>query len=98
MKKKLTANMIPLTDPYVYEFIGEGNTSGIFQIESPGMQNLMKQMFSDVSSKLRTLEKKYSCKGYDVKYLGKEKDENSTKKVKNKELIFLITIITYTSI
>lgn len=83
MKKKLTANDIPLTDPYVYEFIGTGKTSGIFQIESAGMQNLMKQMFADVSGKLRIIEKKYNCKGYkDIKYFGTETDESKISIIK----------------
>lgn len=82
---KLSVNDIPLTDPYVYEFIGTGKTSGIFQVESQGMQNLMKQMFSDVGPKIRVIEKKYLCKGYNsktLKYYGKETNKDSVAVVK----------------
>ena len=43
---------IPLFDPRVYEYIGRGDTDGIFQIESPGMKNLMKDMFFDIKEKI----------------------------------------------
>ena len=82
LKKKLKVGDIPLTDPYVYEFIGTGKTSGIFQIESAGMQNLMKQMFSDVPRKIKNLETTYQCKGYDVVYLGKETDVQKVEEIK----------------
>lgn len=87
--KKLKQMDIPLTDPYVYKFIGTGNTKGIFQIESAGMQNLMKQMFSDVGRKIDTIEKKYLCSGYDCDftqkkciYTGSETDEDVIKDIK----------------
>lgn len=38
---------IPLTDKKSYELISKGLTDGIFQIESPGMKNLMKELFKD---------------------------------------------------
>lgn len=56
---------IPLNDPYVYEYIGSGDTDGIFQVESGGMKGLMKEMYFDVSSKLRKLESEYKCQGFD---------------------------------
>lgn len=82
LTKKLKLGDIPLTDPYVYEFIGTGRTSGIFQIESAGMQNLMKQMFADVSKKIRSLENTYSCKNYDVQYVGTETDTEKVEEIK----------------
>lgn len=63
--KKLNQNDIPLNDPYVYKFISTGKTKGIFQIESPGMQNLMKQMFSDVGRRIASIESKYNCTGFE---------------------------------
>lgn len=45
---------IPLTDVKVYEFISKGETEGVFQLESPGMTVFMKDLFQDVTSKLRT--------------------------------------------
>lgn len=44
---------IDLYDVKVYEHIGKGDTDGIFQIESPGMKSLMKDMFYDVSSRIK---------------------------------------------
>lgn len=35
-------------DLEVYRFIQRGNTAGVFQLESPGMTNLMKQLFQDI--------------------------------------------------
>lgn len=40
---------IPINDPKVYQFLEKGYTEGVFQFESPGMTNLLKQMFADVS-------------------------------------------------
>lgn len=40
-------------DVNVYDFISKGNTAGLFQLESAGMTDLMKQLFHDVSH-LRT--------------------------------------------
>lgn len=56
---------IPLTDPYVYAEISEGNTQAIFQIESEGMRGFMKQLFADVKSKIKAIETKYGISGYD---------------------------------
>lgn len=33
---------LPLDDPKVYELLREGDTTGVFQLESPGMKNLLK--------------------------------------------------------
>ena len=74
MEKKLNVKDIPLTDPYVYKFLGTGNTIGIFQVESPGMQGLMKQMFADVAGNLQKLERKYECTGYNPVYHGSATD------------------------
>jgi DNA polymerase-3 subunit alpha len=58
---------IPMFDPDVYAYIATGDTEGIFQIESDGMQSLMKDMFADVKDKLRF------CKDdQDRENLGKE--------------------------
>lgn len=35
---------IDMDDPKVYEYIGTGNTEGIFQLESGGMRNFMKKL------------------------------------------------------
>lgn len=40
---------IPVNDPKVYQFLEKGYTNGVFQFESGGMTNLLKQMFADVS-------------------------------------------------
>lgn len=35
---------IPLDDPKVYEMIGQGDTDGVFQLESGGMRNLLREL------------------------------------------------------
>ena len=35
---------IPLDDPAVYEFLGRGDTTGVFQLESSGMKDLVIKM------------------------------------------------------
>lgn len=36
-------NRIPIDDPAVYALIASGNTSGVFQLESPGMRRFLRQ-------------------------------------------------------
>jgi DNA polymerase-3 subunit alpha len=55
---------VPLSDPYVYAEISEGNTYAIFQIESEGMRSFMKELFSDVKEKISVIESKYSFTGF----------------------------------
>ncbi|RMH80361.1 MAG: DNA polymerase III subunit alpha [Acidobacteria bacterium] len=38
---------LPLDDPKVYELLKDGNTTGVFQLESPGMKNLLKRLEPD---------------------------------------------------
>ena len=40
----LELNKIPLDDPGVYKMIGDGDTLGVFQLESRGMTSFMKQL------------------------------------------------------
>lgn len=46
--KKISMSDIPLDDRRVYQFLKEGNTAGVFQIESPGMTNLIREIYGDV--------------------------------------------------
>ena len=55
---------LPLNNPYVYREIAQGLTHALFQIESDGMRNLMRELFGDVEEKISYLEDKYSCKGF----------------------------------
>ncbi len=48
--KKIDADRLDFDDENVYAFLGTGKTDGIFQLESAGMKNLMKEL------KPRTLE------------------------------------------
>ena len=41
---KLNLSTIPIDDPGVYQFIGEGHTSGLFQLEGGGMTRYLVQM------------------------------------------------------
>ncbi len=38
---------IPMSDPKVYELLGQGDTIGVFQLESSGFQRLMRQLKPD---------------------------------------------------
>ncbi len=38
---------LPLDDPLVYELLRKGNTTGVFQLESVGMKNLLKRLEPD---------------------------------------------------
>lgn len=38
---------LPLDDPKVYELLREGDTTGVFQLESSGMKNLLKRLEPD---------------------------------------------------
>jgi DNA polymerase-3 subunit alpha len=53
-KKKLDISEIPLDDKEVFELLSSGETIGIFQLESPGMRrvarNLKPSKFSDVTA------------------------------------------------
>lgn len=73
---------VPLTDPYVFEDIGTGRTVGVFQLESGGMQNLMRKMFYDVSDRIAVVEKKYGMTGYGDRIRG-AKDEETRNKYQN---------------
>ena len=42
--RKIDIEKIPLDDEKVYEFISQGNTIGVFQLESAGMTNFMKEL------------------------------------------------------
>lgn len=39
---------IPITDPYAYRHIQAGNTVGVFQLESPGMTDLVSKTYLDI--------------------------------------------------
>lgn len=49
LEKPMTLLDIPIYDKKTYEFIGTGKTVGTFQLESPGMQHLMKELFQNAS-------------------------------------------------
>jgi len=42
--ERLTPEEIPLDDPVTYELLKEGRTVGVFQLESSGMQELLRKM------------------------------------------------------
>jgi DNA polymerase III subunit alpha len=52
--KTLTYQNIPIHDPRIYELVARGDTLGVFQLESGGMQNLCIRMkpdrFADISA------------------------------------------------
>lgn len=43
-QKRPSLLQIPLDDPKVYQMIASGDTNGIFQLESKGMRNLLKEL------------------------------------------------------
>jgi DNA polymerase-3 subunit alpha len=44
---ELDIDHVPLDDPGVYEMLGRGDTTGVFQMESPGMRQLIKVLAPD---------------------------------------------------
>ena len=42
--KKFSIEAVPLDDPLTYELLNAGKTVGVFQLESPGMQNASRQV------------------------------------------------------
>jgi DNA polymerase-3 subunit alpha len=44
---ELDIDAVPLDDPAVYEMLRKGETTGVFQMESPGMRNLIKLLEPD---------------------------------------------------
>jgi DNA polymerase III subunit alpha len=52
LSKNMTYANIPMEDPRIYQLISQGDTLGVFQLESSGMQNLCVRMkpdrFSDI--------------------------------------------------
>jgi DNA polymerase-3 subunit alpha len=47
-QKEIDLDTISLDDKKVYEMLSQGNTAGIFQLESSGMKNLLKELKPDV--------------------------------------------------
>lgn len=45
----LSYDEIPITDKQVYEAISKGESYGVFQLESAGMRNFMKDLFGDTA-------------------------------------------------
>ncbi len=43
----LDVNKIPLDDPNIFEMLSRGDTVGVFQLESPGMQKLLRNLGPD---------------------------------------------------
>lgn len=42
--KEIDFDCLPMDDSKVYKMISDGNTQGVFQLESPGMTNFMKEL------------------------------------------------------
>ncbi|MGB3978462.1 MAG: DNA polymerase III subunit alpha, partial [Tepidanaerobacteraceae bacterium] len=51
---EINLDKLPLDDKKVYEMLSQGNTAGVFQLESTGMRNLLKELrpetFQDVAA------------------------------------------------
>lgn len=47
-KHTIDLDNLPLDDRQVYELLSQGNTAGVFQLESSGMQNLLKELKPEV--------------------------------------------------
>jgi len=45
---EINLDTLPLDDKKVYDMLSEGNTAGVFQLESSGMQNLLKELKPEV--------------------------------------------------
>lgn len=59
---------IPITDPYAFKHIQQGNTVGVFQLESGGMTNLVSETYPDIDNYIREYvqDKKVNEKGIGV--------------------------------
>lgn len=42
--KEIDIDVIPLDDPKTYQLLAQGLTKGVFQLESPGMRNILKNL------------------------------------------------------
>ena len=64
----LTMDDIPITDPYAFKHIQQGNTIGVFQLESGGMTNLVSETYPDVDNYIKEYvkDKKVNEKGIGV--------------------------------
>ena len=49
-KREFRYQDIPLTDRETYKMLASGQTSGVFQLESPGMTRVIIEMFSDLDA------------------------------------------------
>lgn len=70
-KKGLEYLNIPINDPYTYSDISKGKTFAVFQLESGGMREFMKELYSDVDLRIKQIEKKHKMKGF-VDGVGRE--------------------------
>ena len=64
----LTMDDIPINDPYAYAQIQSGKTVGVFQLESPGMTDLVSKTYLDIQKYIELYE---GNKVLDDKGLGK---------------------------
>ena len=62
-KTQLNYHDIPIDDPLVYDFLSKGNTDGVFQLESPGMTNFIKELFQDAYKYTHLTGKEAKIKG-----------------------------------
>ena len=64
----LTMDDIPITDPFAFKHIQQGNTIGVFQLESGGMTNLVSETYPDIDNYVRTYveDKKVNKKGIGI--------------------------------
>ena len=64
----LTMDDIPITDPFAFKHIQQGNTIGVFQLESGGMTNLVSETYPDVDNYVREYiqDKKVNEKGIGI--------------------------------
>ncbi|MEW6459048.1 MAG: DNA polymerase III subunit alpha [Bacillota bacterium] len=46
--QKLEMETIPLDDPATYDLLGRGDTAGVFQLESSGMRNILRELRPEV--------------------------------------------------
>lgn len=62
----LTYKDIPVDEIETYKFIADGNTAGVFQLESAGMTKFMKELFQDVRYSLNLTGKNRETKGNEL--------------------------------
>lgn len=72
---------VPLDDPNVYEMLSRGDTSGVFQLESDGMRELLRNLkpreFSDISAVLALYRPGPMASDFHIKFANRKNGQET---------------------